>query len=69
MANSNLCQLKAKQSQFVELSNSITEMIDDMSALEEEICAADVYQFELDNRVAFLTEFLRWANLVPPPVQ
>ena len=43
-------------------------MIDDETALEEEICAADVYQFELDDRVAFLTGFLRRANLAPPPI-
>jgi len=34
--------------------------------LEEEILNADVYQFDLDDRIAFLTEFLKRAKQVPP---
>ena len=39
---------------------------DNETALEEEIATADAYQFELDDRIAFLTEFLRRANQAPP---
>ena len=58
MAGSTLVQLKAKCSRFVDLSNSIADKIDDETTLEEEICAADEYQSDLD-KIAFLTEFLR----------
>jgi len=34
--------------------------------LEEEISNAGVYQFDLGNRIAFLTELLKRAKQVPP---
>ncbi|XP_065916009.1 uncharacterized protein [Dysidea avara] len=66
MADTTLCQLKAKQGQLVELNNVIAEKIDDETELEEDISKADAYQFDLDERIAFLTEFLRKASQAPP---
>ena len=50
MADTTLCQLKAKQGQLVELNNAIAEKIDDETELEEDISKADAYQFDLDER-------------------
>ena len=37
----------------------IAAKINDETQLEEEIAAADTYQFDLDSRIAQLVEFLR----------
>jgi len=63
-----LHQLQAKKSQFVELSDTIAAKIDDETQLEEEIAIADAYQFDLDNCIAHLAEFLRRASQPPPLV-
>ena len=68
MADSTLRQLKAKQSQLVELDNSIAEKIDDEAKLEEEIATADAYQFKLEDCIAHLAEFIRRASQLPPSV-
>jgi len=66
IANTTLSQLKDKQGLLIELNNAITNKIEDETALEEEILKADAYQFDLDDRIAFLTEFLKRAKQVPP---
>ena len=64
MADTTLCQLKAKQGQLVELNNAITEKIDDEIELEEDISNADACQSDLDECIAFLTEFLAKSHLL-----
>jgi len=65
MTDTTLSQLKAKQGLLIELNNAIADKIEDETTLEEEISNADAYQFDLDDRIAFLTEFLKRANQVP----
>jgi len=65
MANSTLRQLQAKQSQFITFNDSIATKFDDETALEEEIATANAYQFDLDDCITFLTEFLKRADQAP----
>ena len=71
LGETTLTQLKAKKDQIVELDNAIGEKIEAEEEYEEEITNADTYQDILDEKIAFLAEFIRKAGLSPqgvPPV-
>jgi len=66
LAETTLTQLKAKRQQIVE---PIADKIEGDEEFEEEIINADAYQMTLEERLAFLTEFIRKAGLPPPDSQ
>ena len=64
-----LAQIRAKRDQISELDTAIAGKAQTAEELEEEICNADTYQMTLEERIAFLTEFIRKSSLTPvrPP--
>ena len=58
-----------KQDQISELDTAIAGKAQTAEELEEEICNTDAYQTTLEERIAFLTEFIRKSSLTPvrPP--
>ena len=64
-----LAQIRAKRDQISELDTAIAGKAQTAEELEEEICNADTYQTTLEERIAFLTEFIRKSSLTPvrPP--
>jgi len=55
-------QAKSKAKPYWELDSAITEKIWTEDELEEEISNADYYQFTLNDRIPYLTEFTRKLN-------
>ena len=66
MASTTLAQLRAKCDQIAELDAAIAARIETEAEFEEETIYADTYQFSLEERIAFLTEFVGNAGLPPP---
>ena len=66
MASTTLAQLRAKRDQIAELDAAIAARIETEAEFEEETINADTYQFSLEERIAFLTEFVRKAGLPLP---
>ena len=60
-----LAQIRAKGDQISELDTAIAGKAQTAEELEEEICNADMYQTTLEERIAFLTEFIRKSSLTP----
>ena len=69
LAETTLTQLKAKKEQIVELDIAIADKIEGELEFEEEITNADTYQMTLEERLAYLAEFIRKAGLPPPESQ
>ena len=69
-ASTILAQLKAKWDQIVELDTAIAVKIQTAEELKEETCNANTYQSTLEERIAFLTEYIRKATQLPsaPPI-
>ena len=68
MAVTTLAQLRTKRDQIIELDSAIAAKIEAEEVFEEETISADTYQLTLEERIAFLAEFIRKAGLPPPPV-
>ena len=64
-----LTQIRGKRDQISGLDIAIVGKAQTAEELEEEICNADTYQTTLEERIAFLTEFIRKSSLTPvrPP--
>ena len=60
-----ITQLEAKRGQITELDANIAAAIQTEDELEAEICDALTYHSTLEERIAFLTEFVRKANRPP----
>ena len=60
-----LAQIRAKRDQISELDTATAGKAQTTEELEEEICNADTYQTTLEERIAFLTEFIRKSSLAP----
>ena len=60
-----ITQLEAKRGQITELDANIAAAIQTEDELETEICDALTYHSTLEERIAFLTEFVRKANRPP----
>ena len=60
-----LAQIRVKRDQISELDTAIAGNAQTAEELEEEICNADMYQTTLEERIAFLTEFIRKSSLTP----
>ena len=58
-------QLRTKLKQIIELDGAIARTIDREEELEAEICDADTYQSNLEQNIAFLTEFIKKAKQLP----
>jgi len=65
MAVTTLGQLQTKRDQIVELDTAIVDKIEAATEFEEETINA---QLTLEERIAFLAEFVRKAGLSPPTV-
>ena len=68
MAVTTLAQLRTKHDQIAELDTAIVAKIEAETEFEEETINANTYQFTLEERIAFLSEFIRKAGLPPPPL-
>jgi len=66
LAETMLTQLKAKKEQIAELDIAIADKIEGDQEFEEEITNADTYQMTLEERLAYLTEFIRKVSLPLP---
>ena len=66
VATTTAIQLRDKHAQIAELDTAIAAKIQTETDLEEEICNADTYLSTLEEQIAFLTEFIRKANIPPP---
>jgi len=67
MAVTTLAQLQAKRDEIAELDTAIAAKITQAEELEEETINSDSYQLTLEERIAFLAEFVRKAGLPPAP--
>ena len=65
MAATTLAQLRTKRDQIAELDIAIAGKIETEAEFEEETINADTYHFSLEEKIAFLTEFVRKAGLPP----
>ena len=69
LAETTLAHLKQKKGQILELDDAIGEKIEAAQVFEEEITNANTYQTNLDERIVFLSEFIRKAGMPPPELQ
>ena len=69
MAETTLAHIKHKKEQILELDDAIGAKIEVAQEFEEEITNADTYQMSLDERIAFLSEFIRKAGMPPAELQ
>ena len=66
IASTIFAQLRTKRDQIAELDTAIAARIETEAEFEGETINADTYQFSLEERIAFFTEFVRKAGLSPP---
>jgi len=69
LAETTLAHLKQKKGQILKLDDAIGAKIKAAQEFEEKITNADTYQATLDERIAFLSEFIRKAGMPPLELQ
>ena len=67
LASTTATQLMAKKNQITQLDDAIVATIEGAEELESEVCDADTYSTTLEERIAFLEEFVKRANQPPLP--
>ena len=65
LAETTLAHIKHKKEKILELDDAIGAKIEVAQEFEEEITNADTYQMSLDECIAFLSEFIRKAGMLP----
>ena len=65
LVSTTVAQLTAKMDQIKTLDEAIVATIQDKEELETKVCDADTYLTTLEERIVFLTEFIKRASQPP----